>query len=98
MDMRTSWLLCVVIYPKFDPNNTSAHQRAVRETPGTRLEFALSQISMRGFFTLTHFGFHSKEGSCFSCRESKLSTFGEYCGFAFGVKVSFEGYSFSVTY
>ena len=51
-----------------------------------------------GFITLTHFGLHSKEGSCFSCRESKLSTFGEYCGFVFGVKVSFEGNSFSVTY
>ena len=52
-----------------------------------------------GFFTpIHHFGLHSKEGSCFSCRESELSTFEEYCGFAFGVKVTFEGYSFSVTY
>ena len=49
-----------------------------------------------GVFTLIHL--HSKEGSCFSCREPKLFTFGEYCGFFFGGKVSFEGYSFSVTY
>ena len=28
VDMRTSWLLCVVICPKFDPNNTSSQVMA----------------------------------------------------------------------
>ena len=41
-----------------------------------------------GFYD--HFGLHSKEGSCFACKESKLSTFGEYCEFVFEAKVSFE--------
>ena len=59
-------------------------------------DMVLSQNSMRGFL-LPSFAFQGRELFCLQ-RKSKLSTSGEYCGFIFGDKVSFEGYSLPVTY
>ena len=67
-------------------NGGSAILKIVEEKAlGTRLEFYCHLVCI------------PRKGAVFLA-ESKLSTFGEYCGFVFGGKVSFEGYSSSVTY
>ena len=75
--------------------------RSGTKAPGTRLRHsrlgAVPELHAR-VFSVILVCIPRELGSCFACRESKLSTFGEYCGFVLGDKVSFEGYSFSVIY
>ena len=61
---------------------------------GTRLR-AFPDVHAGNFLP---FWFAFRGWELFSRRESKLSSFGVYCAFVFRDKVSFQGFSFSLTY